>query len=129
MRRFKLTKAAKILIMVLVVALLGGGVFAGLKTGFVKTDNKLMQSLMDEDGNVINTDKDDAVTTANKVCLAVRNNKFTLANNEKVNVTISVGVSTVGINGEKPQEIIEFADKCLYVAKENGRNQVVSVVD
>ena len=76
-----------------------------------------------------NTDKDDAVTTANKVCLAVRNNKFTLANNEKVNVTISVGVSTVGINGEKPQEIIEFADKCLYVAKENGRNQVVSVVD
>ena len=62
MRRFKLTKAAKILIMVLVVALLGGGVFAGLKTGFVKTDNKLMQSLMDEDGNVINTDKDDAKT-------------------------------------------------------------------
>ena len=62
MRRFKLTKAAKILIMVLVVALLGGGVFAGLKTGLVKTDNKLMQSLMDEDGNVINTDKDDAKT-------------------------------------------------------------------
>ena len=62
MRRFKLTKAAKILIMVLVVALLGGGVFAGIKTGFVKTDNKLMQSLMDEDGNVINTDKADAKT-------------------------------------------------------------------
>ena len=73
-----------------------------------------------------NTDKDDAIITANKVCLAVRSNKFVLANNEKVNVTISVGVSTVGINGEKPQEIIEFADKCLYVAKENGRNQVVS---
>ena len=76
-----------------------------------------------------NTDKADATITANKVCLAVRNNKFTLANNEKVNVTISVGVSTVGINGEKPQEIIEFADKCLYIAKENGRNQVVSETD
>ncbi len=76
-----------------------------------------------------NTAKDDAVLTANKICLAVRNNKFTLANNEKVNVTISLGVATVGENGEKPQEIIEFSDKCLYVAKENGRNQVVSQVD
>lgn len=36
-RRFRLTKASKILIMVLIVALIGGGVFAGLKTGFVKT--------------------------------------------------------------------------------------------
>ena len=76
-----------------------------------------------------NTNKEEAVITANKVCLAVRNNKFVLANNEKVNVTISVGVATVGENGEKPQEIIEFSDKCLYVAKENGRNQVVSEVD
>lgn len=73
-----------------------------------------------------NTNKEEAVITANKVCLAVRNNKFILANNEKVNVTISVGVATVGDNGEKPQEIIEFSDKCLYIAKENGRNQVVS---
>ena len=73
-----------------------------------------------------NTNKEEAIITANKVCLAVRNNKFTLANNEKVNVTISVGVATVGDNGEKPQEIIEYSDKCLYIAKENGRNQVVS---
>jgi len=76
-----------------------------------------------------NTDKEEAVVVANKICLAVRNNKFTLANNEKVNVTISVGVATVGDNGEKPQEIIEFSDKCLYKAKESGRNQVVSEVD
>ena len=48
-----------------------------------------------------------------------------LANGEKVNVTISVGVATVGENGKKPQEMIEYADKCLYIAKENGRNQVV----
>ena len=73
-----------------------------------------------------NTNKEEAVITANKICLAVRNNKFTLANNEKVNVTISVGVSTIGENGEKPQEIIEYADKCLYIAKENGRNQVIA---
>lgn len=38
-KRFRLTKASKILIMVLVIALIGGGVFAGLKTGLVKTKN------------------------------------------------------------------------------------------
>ena len=36
-KRFRLTKASKILIMVLAIALIGGGVFAGVKTGFVKT--------------------------------------------------------------------------------------------
>lgn len=36
-KRFRLTKASKILIMVLVIALIGGGVFAGVKTGLVKT--------------------------------------------------------------------------------------------
>ncbi len=72
-----------------------------------------------------NTNKNEAVITAEKICNTVRNNKFVLANNEKVNVTISVGVATVGLNGTKPQEIIEYSDKCLYKAKESGRNQVV----
>ena len=27
---------------------------------------------------------------------------------------------------QKPQELIENCDKCLYKAKENGRNQVVN---
>ena len=76
-----------------------------------------------------NTSKEEATITANKICLTVRNSKFILANNEKVNVTISLGVATVGENGKKPQEIIEYADKCLYIAKESGRNQVISSVD
>ena len=75
-----------------------------------------------------NTNKDEAIITAEKICNTVRNNKFILANNEKVNVTISVGVATVGENGTKPQEIIEYSDKCLYKAKESGRNQVVSKI-
>ena len=72
-----------------------------------------------------NTNKNEAIITAEKICNAVRNNKFILANGEKVTVTISVGVATVGLNGEKPQELIEYSDKCLYKAKESGRNQVV----
>ncbi len=72
-----------------------------------------------------NTNKQDAIATAKKICEAVRNTPFILANGEKVNVTISLGVATVGINGEKPQEMIEYSDKCLYKAKESGRNQAV----
>lgn len=40
MRRFKLTTAAKVLILLIIVALVGGGVFAGVKTGFVKLPNE-----------------------------------------------------------------------------------------
>jgi diguanylate cyclase (GGDEF)-like protein len=72
-----------------------------------------------------NTNKEDAITTANKICQAVREREFILANGENVHVTISVGVATSNVNGSNPQELIEYADKCLYVAKENGRNQVV----
>ena len=57
MKRFRLTKGAKILIMVLVIALIGGGIFMGLKTGVVKNDLK-----PDVDGNVINTAKESADT-------------------------------------------------------------------
>lgn len=68
MRRFRLTKAAKVLIMILVIALFGGGVYAGVKTGFVKTDNKETNKVhktdkpdkgsvgYDENGNVMNVD-------------------------------------------------------------------------
>lgn len=75
-RRFRLTKASKILIFILVVALIGGGVSVGLKTGVVKTNSDKKESVSenkndyndnntisaDEDGNVINTDKSDDKT-------------------------------------------------------------------
>ena len=57
MKRFRLTKGAKILIVILVIALIGGGIFMGLKTGVVKNDLK-----PDADGNVINTTKESADT-------------------------------------------------------------------
>ena len=57
MKRFRLTKGAKVLILILVIALIGGGIFMGLKTGVVKNDLK-----PDADGNVINTSKESADT-------------------------------------------------------------------
>lgn len=40
-------------------------------------------------------------------------------------ITASLGVSSVKLNAADTQELLDQADKCLYVAKRNGRNQVV----
>lgn len=69
MKRFRLTKAAKILIVILVLALIGGGVFAGLRTGLITTDKKNNVANKenpsntivdyDENGNVMDVDTND----------------------------------------------------------------------
>lgn len=51
-KRFRLTKGAKILIVVLIVGLLAGAVGIGLKSGVVENNIKV-----DDNGNVINTTK------------------------------------------------------------------------
>ena len=42
-----------------------------------------------------------------------------------VNVTASLGVSAVSLGGRQPSEMLDQADKALYVAKRTGRNRVV----
>ncbi|WP_145058704.1 diguanylate cyclase [Lignipirellula cremea] len=42
-----------------------------------------------------------------------------------LSVTASVGVSARSLQGASPQEMIDQADKCLYVAKREGRNRVI----
>lgn len=76
-----------------------------------------------------NTKKEEAIMVANKICNAIRNNNFTLYNGEQVHVTASIGVATSGKDGLTPEELIAYSDKCLYIAKENGRNQVVSTIE
>ena len=41
-------------------------------------------------------------------------------------ITASVGVSSIELGANSPQEMLEQADKCLYVAKRHGRNKVVT---
>ncbi len=71
-----------------------------------------------------NTDKEEAMKKAERVCSAVAERVFKLSATQTVHVTISVGVSTFPEDGETPQQIIEIADQGLYYAKEHGRNQV-----
>jgi len=65
--------------------------------------------------------------SSQKICNDLRlqfsRNYFTV-NEQKVHVTISVGISY--FNGSNDiNSILIQADKALYKAKENGRNQVV----
>ena len=43
----------------------------------------------------------------------------------KFSVTVSIGVSSFDLGATNPQAMLDQADQCLYVAKRNGRNQVV----
>ena len=74
-----------------------------------------------------NINHDIAVKSAQKICDAVANKKYSLGPDLDVNVTISLGVSTYPNNGDTPEKLIEYADKCLYNAKENGRNRVGNI--
>lgn len=71
-----------------------------------------------------NTDKVEALATARKICSKVAQHKFKLASENETNVTISLGVSTYPEDAQNASEIIDIADKRLYFAKNNGRNQV-----
>ena len=71
-----------------------------------------------------NTPKDVALSTAEKICKRVASKQFKLNSHQESNVTISLGVSTFPHDGDTAPEIIEAADKKLYLSKNNGRNQV-----
>lgn len=70
---------------------------------------------------------DEATAIAEKICKTIASKPFRIAPNTDKQVTISLGVATFPECGVEPQEMIEFADKGLYAAKENGRNQVGKV--
>lgn len=66
------------------------------------------------------TDVELACVVAERLRLAVSGLKFT-----NVSVTVSLGVSFRIDSVKTPQALLDQADKCLYVAKRQGRNQVV----
>lgn len=71
-----------------------------------------------------NTSKEEAYSTAEKICKRVAEKKFKLSGDKESNVTISLGVASFPQDGNTASEVIDAADKRLYNAKKNGRNQV-----
>ena len=74
-----------------------------------------------------NTTAEEALFNANRINKAVAEKEFYVNSSTTTSVTISVGVATFPENAETAQDLIEYADKGLYYAKENGRNQVGKV--
>ena len=72
--RFRLTTTAKVLIAVIILAVIGGGIFAGLKTGVIKDDTKETKEKIDnaihkvskEDAEEYAGDDEDSIITMDK---------------------------------------------------------------
>jgi len=71
------------------------------------------------------TDKNDAYKIAEKIRKNVENNKIIIQDGSTIRFTISLGVDSVKETDKKPEQSLKRADDALYIAKENGRNQVI----
>jgi diguanylate cyclase (GGDEF)-like protein len=69
------------------------------------------------------TTRELAFTVAERLRRSVDSSKVK-AFDEKVKVTVSVGIATFPDNGRTAAELIEVADMALYKAKRKGRNMV-----
>ena len=74
-----------------------------------------------------NTNAEEALFSAKRINKTISEKAFYLNSSETGNVTISVGVATFPEDASTSQDLIEFADKGLYYAKEHGRNKVVKI--
>jgi diguanylate cyclase (GGDEF)-like protein len=76
-----------------------------------------------------NTGDEGALLVGERLRAAVSKKRFTISDILEVGVTISVGVATMSDRRIFPteKELIDTADKCLYVAKSAGRNKVITM--
>lgn len=66
-------------------------------------------------------------TTIHQACVVAEQIRTAIEtlNPAGLELTTSIGVSALSEAPESPEDMLDQADKCLYVAKRNGRNQVV----
>jgi diguanylate cyclase (GGDEF)-like protein len=70
-----------------------------------------------------NTESIDALGIAERVRQTIEKNAIEYKKGETLNITVSIGVSTL-IESETSADLIARADEALYYAKAHGRNQV-----
>jgi len=72
-----------------------------------------------------NTTIEDALPTLERVRTSISECPVLWKNNT-ITVTASIGLSELSVQSSSYDTLYETADKNLYIAKENGRNQVVA---
>ncbi|WP_233144005.1 GGDEF domain-containing protein [Lottiidibacillus patelloidae] len=68
--------------------------------------------------------KQEVITLAEQIRKKVERAKITLDNGKKIHVTISVGVASFPDDANSINQLIFYADKAVYMAKNKGRNIV-----
>ncbi|GKX63941.1 hypothetical protein SOASR032_25100 [Pragia fontium] len=64
------------------------------------------------------------------ICREVANHPFILSNGTRIRITISIGISSSGQDGDKNSlSLFRLADRALYQAKSDGRNRVFYASD
>ena len=78
---------------------------------------------------LVDTDHVEALAVAERIRVAVQAEKFLLAEDSSLDLTVSVGVATSPGHGVERDEFIDAADRAMFQAKASGRNCVYSVDD
>jgi len=73
------------------------------------------------------TDKESATIFAERLCKSIAGNNFGVGDGVK-KITVSIGVGNFPFDAFNKEELIAFADKALYRAKDLGRNRISSVL-
>jgi len=70
-----------------------------------------------------------ALGTAERLRQAIAQTALPLTTGRMLRFTVSIGVSAGAVQTLTLQDLLKIADRALYLAKERGRNQVVSELD
>ncbi|MGV3464672.1 MAG: diguanylate cyclase [Heyndrickxia sp.] len=65
-----------------------------------------------------------ATSVAEHIRMSIENHHFMLTNGKSIRITVSVGIANFPESTNNIEEIIDLADKALYMAKNSGRNRV-----
>jgi diguanylate cyclase (GGDEF)-like protein len=61
---------------------------------------------------------------AERMCKQIAENSIQIANDDKLNITASIGIASFPEHGKSCSEIVSAADSAMYAAKDAGRNCV-----
>jgi diguanylate cyclase (GGDEF)-like protein len=67
-----------------------------------------------------------AYTVGERLRSAIAGGTFKIGNLPSINLTISIGVSEFGPDGDSLDALLQAADRRLYRAKHEGRNCVIA---